>query len=134
MLKSFIICLIILVSHFATAQKIENKTGHIPTDFYEQKTRIVYRTIAGNPPLKKAARKAFEKYYTGSYEILSHKDDSEKKHDDSGTKYYSFQVFTNKYGSSPEDIDYSIGIRENATLTQYRISFYKVTYGKLLPT
>jgi hypothetical protein len=131
--KPIIISIIALLSHFATAQKLENETGHIPPDFGKQKTHIIFRTIAGNPPLNNAVRKAFEKYYTGSYEIVSHKDETDKKHNELDTKYYSFQVFTNKYGSSPGDIEYSFGVRDNITLTQYRISFYKATYGKLLP-
>lgn len=123
---------LLLLCYSGFTQKLENEKNHIPPDFGKSKTHIVFQTVAGDPPMNKAIKKAFESNYTGSYEIISYKDPIGKKHNEPDTKYYWFKVITNRQ-SGDGSTEYSFGLREFDSLQVYRISFFSYTYGKILP-
>lgn len=120
-----------MVSFSFFAQKLDDEKDHIPPDFGKTKTHIVFQTIAGDAPLNKAVKKAFEVHYTGSFEIISHKDDSDKIKKDPDTKYYWFKA--SKQNQSDGSTWYSFGLREFNTFKVFQISNFNHTYGKLLP-
>ena len=114
------------------SQIFEDEKNLIPPDFGKNKTHVVFQMVSGDPAMNKAVKKAFEKYYTGSFEIISQKEDKGKNHDQPDTKYYWFKVIwePNYYNT---DKGYSFGLREFNTFKVYQISYYSYTYGKILP-
>jgi len=120
-----------------SAQNLDKETQAIPPGFGKEKT-VLIALKSGNGQVDKALEKAFEKYYTGAYEIMDMEDmASMKKKAD--VHYYLFQTITDHVAGSfrggerisPTD-NFSYSVRDMKTFTEYKLSFFGGGYKKLM--
>lgn len=140
-IKIILSAMFLLFVNFSHAQYTDEELDAYPPDFGVGKTHLVIVTIPGYFQVNNALKKTFEKYYTGSYEIIKITDTEGRKHNQPDTKYYGFNVYYDRQegqfiGSdntriSPT-VNYSFGMTDFASSKEYKLSFYAGTYNKLM--
>jgi hypothetical protein len=133
------------VPSFSQSKLLAKEDGAIPVNFGKEKTiLLVVKSPAGHD-VNKALEKIFEKYYTGSYEIIKYMDQVEVKYHDSLKYGYKFNVLidmqagqytTRRPGGGFERMgpanEYSFGVTDQQTKKDYSISFFKQSFTGLL--
>ena len=125
------------------AQKLDKEIDAFPPDFGKGKTFLFVETIPGYFQVNKALDKTFEKYYTGSYELVDIREMNDAKKIKEDVNYYLFVTIYDKQAGFFRESDmerikpntnYSYGIKDLKTDKLYRLSFEGGAYKKLMET
>ena len=120
------------------AHQLTNPTDTFPPNFGKGKTYLYVVTMPGYFQVNKALEKAFEKNYTGSYEIIDYLDFVKVKQR-KGVSSYAFSMIYDKtagFFQAGERIgprtDYSCGVQDMTSFTEYKLPYFGGNYNKVI--
>ncbi len=132
------VMLVCLLNGHSFAHGLYNPTDTFPPNFGKGKTYLYVVTMPGYFQVNKALEKAFEKNYTGSYEIIDYRDFVNVKQR-KGVSSYAFSMIYDKTAGFFQagqrvgpSTDYSCGVQDMTSFTEYKLPYFGGNYNKVI--